>query len=150
MLAPQNVLVPTDFTEDSDRALREAIDISKAFRASVFLLHVDEKVPEVAGDYAVSPQAIEAVEKKDEVVAKQKMLDEVKRIASETNADIKIAERHGVIHEEILNYAKEKSIDLIVIEPHVKKGVFKGLKSGIANRLIKKATCPILVLPAIQ
>ena len=40
MLAPTRILVPTDFSPYSDRALVQALDIAKQYRAKVFLLHV--------------------------------------------------------------------------------------------------------------
>jgi nucleotide-binding universal stress UspA family protein len=40
MLIPTKILVPTDFSEHSDRAFRQALDIAKDYNAKVFLLHV--------------------------------------------------------------------------------------------------------------
>ena len=40
MLMPTRILVPTDFSEYSDRALEQALDIAKQYHAKVFLLHV--------------------------------------------------------------------------------------------------------------
>ena len=51
----ERILVPTDFTEDSDRALREAIDIAAVSRGKVYLLHVDQKVPLAVGDAVIDP-----------------------------------------------------------------------------------------------
>jgi len=78
MFAPRKILVPTDFTEDSDRALREAIDIAAVSRGKVYLLHVDQKIPLIAGDAVIDPTVIDVVEKNDEVIARQKMFEELK------------------------------------------------------------------------
>lgn len=40
MLIPTKILVPTDFSEHSDRAFGQALDIAKDYNAKVFLLHV--------------------------------------------------------------------------------------------------------------
>ena len=40
MLMPTKILVPTDFSEYSDKALEQALDIAKQYHAKVFLLHV--------------------------------------------------------------------------------------------------------------
>ncbi len=146
MFAPKRILVPTDFTEDSDRALREAVDIARSLNAKIFLLHVDESVPIVGGDHVVSEQTIRAVEKEDERVSKAKMFEEIRKVAMEADVEIEVEERHGPTRDEILNYGKEKGVDLIVIEPHPRKGL-KSLLAGITDQLIKAATCPLLVLP---
>jgi nucleotide-binding universal stress UspA family protein len=44
---------------------------------------------------------------------------------------------------------KDKLIDLVVIEPHARKGMLKNLLGGVTDKLLKEATCPLLVLPAM-
>lgn len=146
MFAPKRILVPTDFTEDSDRALREAVDIARTLNAKIFLLHVDESIPVVGGDYVISEQTIRAVEKEDERISKAKMFAEISKVAREADVEIEVEERHGLTRDEILHYGQEKGIDLIVIEPHERKGL-KSLLGGITDQLIKEAPCPLLVLP---
>lgn len=148
MFAPKRILVPTDFTKDSDRALREAIDIAEASQAKVYLLHVDERIPLVVGDSVLDPKVVAATEKNDEMLARQKMVEEVRIVASGTGVEIEIDERHGVTIEEILAFMKDKLIDLVVIGPHLRKGLLKVLKVSVTNRLAKEVTCPMLVLPS--
>ena len=149
MFAPRKILVPTDFTEDSNRALREAIGIAAVSRGKVYLLHVDERLPIAVGDAVIDPEVIANVEKNDEVIARQKMLEEIRKVAMQTDVEIEIDERHGVTFEQILAYMRDKLIDLVVIEPHAKKGLLKGLLGGVTDRLVKEATCTMLVLPTI-
>jgi universal stress protein A len=149
MFAPKKILVPTDFTEESDRALREAIEIAAASHGRVYMLHVDQSVPIVVGESVVDMKVVNAVEKNDELLTKQKMIEELRKVASQTTVEVEIDERHGVTFEEILAYMKDKVIDLVVIEPHAKKGLLKNLLGGVTDRLLKEATCPMLVLPAM-
>jgi nucleotide-binding universal stress UspA family protein len=149
MFAPRRILVPTDFTDDSDRALREAIDIAAVSHAKIYMLHVDQSVPAIVGETFVNWEVIDTVEKNDEVIARQRMIEEVKKVASQTSVEIEFDERHGVTFEEILAYMKDKLIDLVVIEPHARKGMLKNLLGGVTDRLLKEATCPLLVLPAM-
>ena len=148
MFAPRKILVPTDFTEESERALREAIDIAAVSRGKVYLLHVDERLPIAVGDAVIDPEVIATVEKNDEVIARQKVLEEIRKVAMQTDVEIEIDERHGVTFEQIMVYMRDKLIDLVVIEPHAKKGLLKGLLGGVTDRLGKEATCTMLVLPA--
>jgi universal stress protein A len=149
MFAPRRILVPTDFTEDSDRALREAIDIAVASGGKVYLLHVDQSVPFVVGESIVEQKVVVAVEENDERISRDKMLEEIRKVSPQTDVEIEIDERHGVTFEEILAYIRDKLIDLVVIEPHAKKGMLKTLLGGVTDRLVKEATCPMLVLPAM-
>lgn len=146
MFAPKNILVPTDFTGDSDRALREAVDIAKAFHSKVLLIHVDGSILELMEDPSFSQSEIEAVEKRDAEVARIRMADEIRKVAKEAEVDIELAERHGKTHEEILGYGMEKGVDLIVIEPHPKHGLLHPLRGSVVDKLIHHAACAVLVL----
>lgn len=148
MFSPKRILVPTDFTKDSDRALREAIDIAAISRGKVYLLHVDKNKPIAVGDAIIDPIMMDALEKSEELIAREMMSKEIEKVASQSDVEIEIDERHGVTFEQILAHARDKSIDLIVIEPHTKKGMVKRLLGSITDRLLKEATCPLLVLPA--
>ena len=146
MFAPKKILVPTDFTNDSDRALREALDIAKAFNSKVFLIHIDHRIQEAAADFVLSAELVEGVEKADAKLASEDMRTEIQKIAKEAAVDIEIAEKHGQTHEEILSYGKEQGIDLIVIEPHARRGLLKALMGGVADKVTHHAPCSVLVL----
>ncbi len=148
MFAPRRILVPTDFTVDSDRALREAIEIAAASHGRVYMLHVDPSVPFAVGESVVYPEVVNAIEENDKLITRQRMVEEARKVASQTEVEIEFDERHGVTVEEILAYMKDQMIDLVVIEPRAKKGLLKNLLSGVTDRLLKEATCPMLVLPA--
>jgi len=148
MFGPKRILVPTDFSEDSDRALREAIDIAATSRGKVYLLHVDEKIPLIAGDALLDPKVVAATERRDEALSRQKMVEEVRKVASGSDVEIEIDERRGVTFEEIVAYMKDKLIDLVVIGPHARKGLIKVLQASVTEKLLKDVSCPMLVLPA--
>ncbi len=148
MFAPRRILVPTDFTNDSDRALREAIEIAASSHGRVYMLHVDQSVPFAVGESVVDPEVVNAVEASDELFTRQKMFEELRKVALQTEVEIEFVERHGVTFEEILAYMKDTLIDLVVIEPHAKKGLLKNLLGGVTDRLLKETTCPMLVLHA--
>ena len=148
MFEPKRILVPTDFTADSDRALREAIDIAATSRGKVYLLHVDQRLPLAVGDAVIDPEVIAAVERDDERVARQKMLEAIGKAASQADVEIEIDERHGTTLEEIAAYMRDKLIDLVVIGPHARKGLIKVLQASVTEKLMKDIACPMLVLPA--
>lgn len=146
MFMPKKILVPTDFTADSDIALRESVEIAKQFSAHITLIHVDDKIQEVGGDFSLNRNEVEAVEKSDAALARQRMAEEIQKVMKTSDVRIEIAERHGKTHEEILAYSAANGIDLIVLEPHSRKGLMKSLTGGVADKLIHQAHCPVLVL----
>jgi len=61
MFAPKNILVPTDFSEHSDRALAEAVDIARRHKARIYLLHVLGVVRQCVSDYCMPADLLEDV-----------------------------------------------------------------------------------------
>ena len=54
MLMPTKILVPTDFSTYSDKALRQAFDIAKQYNAKVYVIHVvHEKITDTIDDYGI-------------------------------------------------------------------------------------------------
>ncbi|MCK7474922.1 MAG: universal stress protein [Rhodopseudomonas palustris] len=65
MLIPTKILVPTDFSEYSDKALSQALDIAQEYKAKVYVLHVvHEKISHGIDDYGLTPQSIKRMETK--------------------------------------------------------------------------------------
>ena len=54
--------------------------------------------------------------------------------------------RHGVPHQEIVRYAAERSIDLIVMGTHGRRGLAHALLGSVAERVVRTAACPVLTV----
>ena len=54
------ILVPSDFSEFSDRALQKAIDLAKEYKSRIYLLHViDEGLQQCVADYCLTEEVME-------------------------------------------------------------------------------------------
>lgn len=121
----KTILVPTDFSEYSDMALRVALEIAKQQSASIYLLHVTK-----------------ARQTTDE---KERMQAQIDKFPDAESVEIIPDIRKGVHYEEILKMQAEREIDLIVIasQDTTKSLPFKG---GMAEKVIKKAKCAVMVI----
>jgi nucleotide-binding universal stress UspA family protein len=54
--------------------------------------------------------------------------------------------RHGLPHEEIVRYAAERSIDLIVMGTHGRRGLAHALLGSVAEKVVRTAPCPVLTI----
>lgn len=59
----------------------------------------------------------------------------------------KMAVRCGTAYYEIINYADENNIDLIVIGTHRRSQISKMLLGSVADQIVRKANCPVLTVP---
>ena len=150
MLVPTKILVPTDFSEYSDRALRQALDIARQYHAKVYLLHVmDEEiygpVAWTPSDFGLGKELWQQVKDRHRAEKKRQLQEEVDRFPQAKEVEVVTSVRLGVAYEEILKEAEEKGIDLIVIASLGKTGITKYLVGGVAGNVLKGAQCPVLL-----
>jgi nucleotide-binding universal stress UspA family protein len=138
------ILVPIDFSEHSRRALKYAIPFAKQFIASIDLIYVVEPTIYPA-DFSFGQVGFPNVE--DELRKRgAKELDTLitKEIAGKVPATRVI--RTGKPFYEIIQYAREQDMDLIIIATHGHSGVEQILFGSTAEKVVRKAPCPVLVV----
>jgi universal stress protein A len=146
MFAPKAILVPTDFSEYSDKAIKQAADIAAQNGAKLYLLHVLGWIQQCAVDYCISAETIQSLYGESEKAAKKRMEEEVEKILSSKKIDVVFDVKVGVAHDEIVKEQDEKKIDLIVIASHGRTGIRKILLGSVADRVLHEAKCPVLLV----
>ncbi|HIJ89679.1 MAG: universal stress protein [Desulfobulbaceae bacterium] len=138
----KKILVPTDFSEHSNKVLQSASMIARKFGASIEVVFVVESLDAYAG-FAVPHLPLENLEKDLIERAKRKMKD---FIEANMEKDIPHASAvlNGNIPKEIVRHAKAEGCDLIMIGTQTCKGVEKTLFGSVTERVIKTADCPVL------
>ena len=141
----KRILVPTDFSANSKHALSYACAFAEQFGAELHLLHVLQDlvamVPEpglafpAPGEYMIQLQ--ESAEK-----GLEEFLD---RSWAEKQTVVR-ALRQGPPFVEIVRYAKESEIDLVVLSTHGRSGLAHVLLGSVAERVVRKAPCPVLTV----
>ncbi|HSD64839.1 MAG TPA: universal stress protein [Ignavibacteriaceae bacterium] len=138
------VLVPIDFSDYSKNALKYAVNFVKRFQAKLFLVYVVEPViypPDFSmgqiaipsADLDMDKRAIEELNK----LAEQEIPPEIK---------VKTIVKTGKPFIEIIETAKEAEIDLIIIATHGHTGMEHILFGSTAEKVVRKAPCPVLTL----
>jgi nucleotide-binding universal stress UspA family protein len=146
MIAVKNILVPTDFSDFSRHALDYALTFAKTFGAKIILLHVTPE-RELDAIQQVSPYFDPG---KLEGFLEQRQLEDRKRldefIPSESKKGIEVETIHKVGNPfiEIIRTAKEKKVDLIVMTTHGRSGLSHTLFGSVAEKVVRKSTCPVL------
>jgi nucleotide-binding universal stress UspA family protein len=139
------ILVPTDFSETSDEALRYAVALAAHVGAGVQLLHVLDD-PFVAEGLAAEAYIVEAPTLRtgmlraaqDRLAQRTATADPAVRIESEV--------LFGQGAKTIAEYAGERGADLIVMGTHGRTGVAHLLLGSVAERLVRIAPCPVLTV----
>lgn len=142
LLRIQTILVPTDFSEPSVKALRYAKELAEQFDAKLILLHVIEPIGPTP-DFATNPLVLDPgalMESAQEGLRKFA----VKEGIEEASAHV----RHGVPYDEISQAANELRADLICIATHGYTGLKHMFMGSTAERVVRHAPIPVLVVRA--
>ena len=139
----RHIMVPTDLTSESDRAIEFGIGLAKQLGAHLTLLHVYQDPYYVMG-YALGPQAGETAPELRNHFAHA--LESLAKNVQKEYAQCEIEFRDGVPCAEIVSAAKERDVDLIVISTH-QYNFFARMAFGCdAEHIVRDAPCPVLVL----
>ncbi len=145
MIDLKKILVPTDFSEHGRHALSYGAELAQKFGAELHLLHVLQDlvamVPEpgmafpMPGDYL-----------KDLREGSQRALTELAKKEVPEGLSIVQEIREGPPFLEIIRYAKENDVDLMVLGTHGRSGLAHALLGSVAEKVVRKAPCPVLTV----
>ncbi len=147
MLMPTKILVPTDFSEYSDKALRQAFDIAKQYKAKVYVLHViHEKMTDRIDDYGLTyPSYVKDVETEMIDGARMKLQKEIDKFPQTKELEVLSNVVIGNPSEAILEEEMSEGIDLVVIASLGQTGIAKYFIGGVARNVLKGSKCPVLL-----
>jgi len=140
----KKILFPTDFSEGSSLALDYAVDMAKRYGAKLYFVHVLYDIAKAAGWY-VPHSSMDEMYKDIEKSAEK----ELGRFGLEESRSFKGVERivlKGVPHTEIVKFAKDNKIDLIVMGTYGRKGMGRILFGSTAAQVVRFAPCPVLAV----
>lgn len=133
------LLVPTDFSDASRKSLVYAHALASKFAAEVTLLHVVEPPNYPRFGYAHVPL--------EEHKQKAAALAELEKLRRRFNQNVTVQVRTGSAHQEIAEAAQQGKFDLILLSSRGHSALAHVLLGSTTERVVRHATCPVLVLP---
>ncbi len=146
MFKPKRILVTTDFTDESDTALREAIGIGEQFRSTIYLLHVIPEIWQYGVDYVLSEPVITAEKNRLREEAELRMDEAIRRIAPDSLVQTVKEVRFGNTIDEIVNVEQEHAIDLVMAAPHKPRRRWLGDSHHLMKDLVNRSVCETMVV----
>lgn len=140
----KRICCPIDFSDASRAAMEAAADLARRFGATLTLLHA-YPVPGYTfpdGSVVASPRMLQELAEQA-----TRHLGEWQRDAQELGApDVRIHTAVGEPAAEIVAWAKEAGIDLLVLGTHGRTGLEHALLGSVAERVVRRARCPVLTV----
>ncbi len=141
----KRILVPTDFSDPSAEALATAMALAKGAGAVVDLVHVA-----VEASFALPPPIDVATVPIDMAKVMERVTDglraEEKRV-QDAGLRCDTAMLVGRPDAEIVARATATGADLIVMGTHGRSGLAHALLGSVAERVVRRASCPVLTVP---
>jgi nucleotide-binding universal stress UspA family protein len=134
------IVVPIDFSEEADRAVDCALDLADQ-PSQITAVHVAP--PLITFEPAIVYDVIGDEERREQLQAAFS-----KRYADPKYREVRFQVRFGDPGHEIVDFAKEMNAGLIVMPSHGRTGLAHVLLGSVAERVVRLAKCPVLVLRA--
>ena len=142
----KKILCPTDFSENSEHALKYALALATLSQADLQLFHVVEPIT-----YPQSTEFFEPVLDEVELMMKmetafqQQLEDQVTTLKAKY-PKIKGKLVTGNTFLEIIQAARDDDVDMIVMGTHGRTGLAHVLIGSVAERVVREAPCPVLTV----
>jgi nucleotide-binding universal stress UspA family protein len=140
----KKILFATDFSENSKWAFTYALSFARKYDAVLYILHVIQPPSYPLGMYAeISFDAMDEFTRSMAEAAEKEMNNlRGTELGDFKNFEILIIT--GTPFLEIIKTAREKEVDLIVLGTHGRTGLDHVLFGSTAEKVVRKASCPVL------
>jgi nucleotide-binding universal stress UspA family protein len=141
MTTPRQILVPTDFSDESNAAKVYATMLAESFGANLHVLHVipDPLAMGWGVDMAYLPQMLERTER-----SVREQLDEVLTGEERRKFSANVAVETGSPVTKIVEYANKNGIDLIVMGTHGRGAMERMWVGSVTQGVQQRAACPVV------
>jgi nucleotide-binding universal stress UspA family protein len=139
----RRILVPVDFSALADVAFEYALGLAQRLDAKLLLLHVFQ-VPAFAYPDASVPLPAETLLEAEHMA--RSSLDKLLKRAEAASVPASPLLLEGAAFVEIIRAARSEGADLIVMSTHGRTGLRHALLGSVAEKVVRKAPCPVLVV----
>jgi nucleotide-binding universal stress UspA family protein len=139
----KKILVPLDGSELAKRAFDEAEKLAKCFGAEIILFQVVPFMPIYGSPELVTPLIVDEKQKESAEKYLDGLAEELKKKGLRATATVRTGQQVAV---EIIDFAKESGVDLIVMCTHGRSGITRWMLGSVALKLLARGETPILLI----
>ncbi|NNE37899.1 MAG: universal stress protein [Gammaproteobacteria bacterium] len=146
MVSISKILFPTDFSKNSEQALKYATDIAEKYGAALYIIHVTLGVNQYLA-YDVTAYIPEDM-KENERKKLQENLEKLPSAELGKPSSVQHEVLEGLPVPEILQYIKDNDIDVVVMGTHGHTGLKHLVMGSVAENIVRSSTVPVLTVHA--
>jgi nucleotide-binding universal stress UspA family protein len=142
----RTIVHPTDFSRASTPAFKRAVAMAKDNRAELLVVHVlTPAAPMLMADGYIPATVYDDVEAAARAEA-QKQLRKLVDKAKQSGVRAKSVLLEGIAHERIVQAARSRKADVVVIGTHGRTGFARFFLGSVASRVLAISPCPVLTV----
>ncbi|MBI5740091.1 MAG: universal stress protein [Nitrospirae bacterium] len=140
----ERILFPTDFSEGAQQALTYAVDLATHYEAKLYMVHVIYDLAKATGMHVPHVSHDEMYKELNKWAATE--MDRCCHEELRGFQNIEKAVLKGIPYEEILKFAGDKKIDMIVIGTYGRSGLERFIFGSTAERVVRRAPCAVMTV----
>ncbi len=148
----KHILVTTDFSEASESAFdyaKEQLKLAEKEKNKITLLKVISAVPPASINFEYGLALPDKKGMLEKVYSHA--LDQIQEIAEKQFAGLPVetavVKPKKAVYQEIINFAEANNVSLIVMSTHGRTGAKHFLLGSVAERVIRRSPCPVMIIP---
>jgi len=138
----RNIVIATDGSANIQKAISCGIDIAKLSGATVYALYVVDIHSTISENWTAGKETIYEIMRNDG----EKAVSEVKKIGDVSGVEVREVVLNGYPSKEIIDFAENNDIDLIVMGTLGKTGLEKFLMGSVAEKVVRGSKVPVMVV----
>ncbi|AKB82733.1 Universal stress protein [Methanosarcina barkeri 3] len=138
----QNIVIATDGSKNSQKAISHGIEIAKLSGAIVHALYVVNTSSTISENWTAGKETIYNIMKGDG----QKAVSKVKKIGIDSGVEVREVILEGYPSSQIIYFAENNNIDLIVMGTLGATGLERFLMGSVAEKVVRNSRVPVLVV----
>ncbi len=140
----ERILFPTDFSEGSFHALPYAVDLTKNNNSKLYILHIIYDIAKATESHIPHISADELYKELNEWAIKEIDTCCIEEIRSLPDVEKKVVK--GIPYEEIIKFASDNEIDMIVMGTYGRVGFERFIFGSTVEKVVRRAPCPVLTV----
>ncbi|KKG15184.1 universal stress protein [Methanosarcina sp. 2.H.T.1A.6] len=138
----RNIVIATDGSANTRRAISYGIEIAKLSGATVHALHVVNTSSTISENWTAGKETIYKIMRCDG----EKVVSKIKQIGEDSGVEVREVLLDGCPSDEIIYFAENNNVDLIVMGTLGKTGLEKFLMGSVAEKVVRGSKVPVMVI----
>lgn len=145
----KNILIPTDFSENSWNAIKYGMELFKKTKCTFYIIHINPVMSYTGGESAmyISPEILEKTILKESKAQLQRLLENIEHLPFNTKHTFHTIAFYGFFTDHLQQEVKDKNIDLIIMGTKGASGLKAVSIGSNTGSVITKVQCSILAVP---